>query len=276
MADIITIASADLEGLIVTAVKGAISQYKATEGYRKASIVPTGTKSRNPVEPLREDVNCNIDVPEGNERNKASTASTVNNNTADKDAAFRTVYDFYGDTDESGEDKDSYSSVKRDEAVAVAMTRNHEAMKALKNTTEDDLLNPDFYAGKFIDPDKADNILAALVTKIITLKPIPEQVERNRIVELLTESYTAQQYRTPHSTQLYLLANFILSDYMRCKHPDKASQDYSFHTKAQMINRAKREQLVEDFEVLADNITAKDKGIAKKRHTSDRFGDKQY
>lgn len=111
----------------------------------------------------------------------------------------------------------------------------------LEPATTKMLRDPEFYKGMFTgtDPLKA---LKIVVARVLKLRPVPGIEARNHIVDLLTESYVSQTGELPHTTQLFLLANFILVEDLTCSHPDKVTRtEYPFMNKRQLRIRHKRE-----------------------------------
>jgi hypothetical protein len=61
-------------------------------------------------------------------------------------------------------------------------------------------------------------------------------------IDVLLEAYVSQVGEVPDSQQLTRLANFILQEELKYKHPDKVTKtEFPFLGKRQLITRSKRE-----------------------------------
>lgn len=111
----------------------------------------------------------------------------------------------------------------------------------LEPVTADMLLNPKFYDSMFTGAEPL-RALKIIVARVLRLRPVPILKDRNRIVELLTEAYVVQTGEVPHTTQLFLLSNFLLVEELTNSHPDKVSRTpYPFMNKRQLRVRHLRE-----------------------------------
>ncbi|MFT4413209.1 hypothetical protein ACLM5H_05035 [Fredinandcohnia humi] len=84
------------------------------------------------------------------------------------------------------------------------------------------------------------------VTELIEIN-MPVQW-KNKAVQDLTDAYIEQTGEIPDSLQLQRLANYILHEELKDKHPDKvANTEYPILSDRQVIIRSKREIVRDDF-----------------------------
>ncbi|QGG47685.1 hypothetical protein [Heliorestis convoluta] len=82
-------------------------------------------------------------------------------------------------------------------------------------------------------------------------QPLPWRIEA---VKILTDIYVQRIGEMPESKQLERLANYILSDELKDRHPDKvANTEYPIFSDVQLKVRQRREVAFEKLEQMATN-----------------------
>ena len=112
---------------------------------------------------------------------------------------------------------------------------------------DEEVLDPKYYDGRFVG-DYAGAI-KTLVSRFLTMSPIPDLNFRKAAIQVLTDEYIRQTGEVPDGVQLNLLANWLLYEDITDPHPDKVTrEDYPIMNKGQLRTRHRRERVDEHME----------------------------
>ncbi|SCY88419.1 hypothetical protein [Alkaliphilus peptidifermentans] len=107
---------------------------------------------------------------------------------------------------------------------------------------KEEVLSLEYYDGKFLG--NYTTAFKVMVSRLISMVPIPDLKFRNKAVKVLTDAYILQVGEAPNGLQLTLLANWILADILRNTHPDKVTKEnYPILNKGQLKARHIRERV---------------------------------
>lgn len=137
---------------------------------------------------------------------------------------------------------------------------NPEGLQQLGN----EIIEPIFYIARF--REDYSNVFRILVSRMLSMNPMPPLEDRIEAITLMTEAYINQTEEAPDGTQLNLLANWLLVEVLQDSHPDKVTRtEFPIMNKGQLRTRHHRERADEFIE----GKTLKGLTPTKKKNTTE-------